>query len=171
MIFNHIRKEYSDGEITNLLNDDPSDIDVSLANIFKLYGIDSVNLITQHKRAKQYLQFMKDNGYPSDFTTYINNTLPEINEYIFIQSYIEIERLAKDSEVVFYDTNYESAVCHVRNDWWDHMPEETDREVLDSDYIGEESWLECFVNGESVWNSETVNAGTDNKFNPNTTNC
>ena len=167
MIFNHIRKDYSDGEITNLLNDSPNDIDELLTNIFKLYGIDTPNLVTKHKSAKQYLQFMKDNGYPSDFTTYINNTLPSINEYSFVQSHILVERVVNDSEVVFYDTNYESAMCHAKQEWWDHDPQDIDSQVVDSDYIGEEEWVECFINGESVWDAHTGNTGTNNKFNPN----
>ena len=139
-----------------------------IGDTLKLYG---KNNQIYNNRAKQLIQFIIDNGIPTDFKQYIGEELPKINSYTFTKSYEEKETLIKSGLVVVEDTNFESAICDARNNWWDYDPDDEVIDVRDSEFMdGSVIWEEVRKNNFTIWSTHNVNS-YNKKYDPNEYDC
>ena len=63
---------------------------------------------------------MVDKGCKEDYTSFIGESLPPINEYDIGQTYIEWDKMEKDVSIIIQDTNFESAMCEAKERFWDY---------------------------------------------------
>jgi len=165
-IMNHIIKDYSKGEIEEMVNTSAYDLD--LRNVLKLYGQNDLS----EMKPKQFIQFIYDNNYNVTENN-VGDPLPPLNLYRVVQNSVVVERIAKDYEVEGKDTNFNAFMCGLKEDFWEYDPEIISQEVLDSDYLGDEEWTSVSVNGNRVWDNRETSASKDkqNKFSPYNTEC
>jgi len=165
---NYIFKDLGCEEIKELANRAPYNSIESIQPITKLYGIDLG--VDGDLYAKQLIQFMVDKGCKEDYTSFIGESLPSINEYDIGQTYIEWDKLEKDVSIIIQDTNFKSAMCEAKEHFWDYEYDIRDSEIMDSDYVGDEEWSYVGINGKEKWSSYGVGSGYSN-FDPEAPEC
>ena len=85
-------------------------------------------------------------------------------------TYTETDVVAKTAEVILHDTNFQSAMCTARDDFWEYEPDVYDTDIIDSDYQGNEEWTSVTVNGTTKWNIHGGSKNDDN-YNPTEVDC
>ena len=167
-IVQNLLKQYTCGEIDQMNRYSEEYVHGQLSDTLKLYGR---HLSPAYEfYPKQLVQFIVDKGCPDDYTQFMGERLPDINQYAIDMTYTETDVVAKTAEVIINDTNFQSAMCAARENFWDYEPDTYDTEVIDSDYGGEEEWTSVTVNGTTKWR---INGGSknDDNYNPTGVDC
>ena len=140
-------KIYDEWNIDELINLNPDVLKSKLYPLLKLFGVEKGGQFV-----KRLVQFMVDN--PNDYTeeSSIGKPLPPVIRFAFSKTWIEEERVSKEGDIEIWDTNYQSAVCEAKNNFWDYDIDTYDSDILDTDFIGEDEWASVQVNGKEVWN-------------------
>ena len=160
-LMNYIVKEYSVKEIEEMVFSTPQKVNRKLYQTFKLYGVPYNDFYLP----KQLIQFMWDKNLPSDdYSQFIGEDLPLVNQYQITQAYLEWDKTSKDATITLEDTNFESVRCEVQNNFWDYEADTESVEIMDSDYIGQEEFVRVMVNGNIEWTPEQSNPNS--KYDP-----
>ena len=167
-IVQNLLKQYSCGEIADMNEDGEEYVHGKLSDMLKLYGRHLTPAYEYYP--KQLVQFIVDKGCPDDYTQFIGERLPDINQYAIDMTYTETDVVAKTAEVIIHDTNFQSAMCAARDNFWDYEPDTYDSDVIDSDYQGNEEWTSVTVNGTTKWNIHGGSKNDDN-YNPTEVDC
>lgn len=167
-IVQNLLKQYTCGEIDQMNRYSEEYVHGELSDMLKLYGR---HLSPSYEYyPKQLVQFIVDKGCPDDYTQFMGERLPDINQYAIDMTYTETDVVAKTAEVVINDTNFQSAMCAARENFWDYEPDTYDTEIIDSDYQGNEEWTNVTVNGTTKWNIHGGSKNDDN-YNPTEVDC
>ena len=171
-IVQNLLKQYSCGEIANMNEDGEEYVHSKLSDTLKLYGRHLTPSYEYYP--KQLVQFIVDKGCPDDYTQFMGERLPDINQYAIDMTYTETDVVTKTAEVIIHDTNFQSAMCAAKDDFWDYEPDVYDTDIIDSDYQGNEEWTRVTVNGTTKWASDERNRGgsnNDDNYNPMGVDC
>ena len=124
-------------------------------------------------KIKQIIQFMVDKGLPEKYKEFVGENLPSIHIYNFTRTYEQTATIIYDSTVSLEDTNYTSALCAAKENWWEYDPEDEELETLDTDYVGNEEWERVEKDGKQVWHARgnTNDDNNDDNYDPNNTAC
>ena len=166
-IVKHIIKKFGCGEIDQMNRQGEAYVYNKLSETLKLYG--RYESIEYEYYPKQLVQFIVDKGCPDEYTQFIGEELARINEYTVGMSYTETDTTRKTADAVIYDTNFQSAMCSAKEDFWQYEPDIYDSEVIDTDYYGDEEWDAITVNGTQKW----IARGSDNddNYDPTEVDC
>lgn len=167
-IVQNLLKQYTCGEIDQMNRQGEYHVHSELTDMLKLYGRHLSP--TYEYYPKQLVQFIVDKGCPDDYTQFIGEELAPINKYTIGQSYTETDTVRKTAEIVIYDTNFQSAMCTAKDDFWDYEPDVYDTEIIDSDYYGDEEWDSVDENGTNKW-SRYHTKGNDDNYDPMEVDC
>jgi len=167
-IVQNLLKQYTCGEIDQMNRYGEEYVHGELSDMLKLYGRHLTPAYEYYP--KQLVQFIVDKGCPDDYTQFMGERLPDINEYAIDMTYTETDVVAKTAEVIIHDTNFQSAMCAARDNFWDYEPDTYDTEIIDSDYQGNEEWTSVTVNGTTKWNIHGGSKNDDN-YNPTEVDC
>lgn len=167
-IVQNLLKQYSCGDIASMNEEGEEYVHRKLSDTLKLYGRHLTPAYEYYP--KQLIQFIVDKGCPSDYTQFMGERLPDINQYAIDMTYTETDVVTKTAEVIIHDTNFESAMCTARDDFWEYEPDVYDTEIIDSDYQGNEEWTRVTVNGTTKWNIQGGSNNDDN-YNPMGVDC
>ena len=129
--------------------------------------------INDGTKIKQIIQFMVDKGLPQKYKEFVGENLPSIHIYNFTRTYEQTATIIYDSTVSLEDTNYTSALCAAKENWWEYDPEDEELETLDTDYVGNEEWERVEKDGKQVWHARgnTNDDNNDDNYDPNNTAC
>lgn len=167
-IVQNLLKQYTCGEIDQMNRYSEEYVHGQLSDMLKLYGR---HLSPAYEfYPKQLVQFIVDKGCPDDYTQFMGERLPDINQYAIDMTYTETDVVAKTAEVIIHDTNFQSAMCAARDNFWEYEPDTYDTEIIDSDYQGNEEWTSVTVNGTTKWNIHGGSKNDDN-YNPTEVDC
>ena len=167
-IVQNLLKQYTCGEIDQMNRYSEEYVHDELSDMLKLYGRHLSPAYEYYP--KQLVQFIVDKGCPDDYTQFMGERLPDINQYAIDMTYTETDVVAKTAEVIINDTNFQSAMCAARDNFWDYEPDTYDTEIIDSDYGGNEEWTSVTVNGTTKWNIHGGSKNDDN-YNPTEVDC
>ena len=167
-IVQNLLKQYTCGEIDQMNRYSEEYVSDALRDMLKLYGRHLSPAYEYYP--KQLVQFIVDKGCPDDYTQFMGERLPDINQYAIDMTYTETDVVAKTAEVIIHDTNFQSAMCAARDNFWDYEPDTYDTEIIDSDYQGNEEWTSVTVNGTTKWNIHGGSKNDDN-YNPTEVDC
>jgi len=167
-IMSHIVRDNSIAELKELVNTDPYSPSDNIIGIVKLYGLPP-NSNRTHIRTKKLIQFIWDNP-GIDYKQTIGVELPPMINYSFTKAFEEREYASKEATVDIADTNFTSALCTAKEDFWDYGPETEHIEYIDSEMEGDEHWATIMSDGVLVWNDNDYaggnSVGMDTQYNP-----
>ena len=167
-IVQNLLKQYTCGEIDQMNRYSEEYVSGELSDMLKLYGRHLSPAYEYYP--KQLVQFIVDKGCPDDYTQFMGERLPDINQYAIDMTYTETDVVAKTAEVIIHDTNFQSAMCAARENFWEYEPDTYDSDVIDSDYQGNEEWTSVTVNGTTKWRIHGGSKNDDN-YNPTEVDC
>jgi hypothetical protein len=162
-VMNHLRRDYSNEELEELLNTSPYNFPKNINNMMKLYGIDK-NFIL-----KMIIQFMANNNFEKvDYKKFKGEKLAPLKSYTFIKTFEESELNIKSATIEVQDTNWESALCDATENFWDWEPDMDYLETADQEYVGNEEWEAVQIDGKEVWRAGmNFQTPTTSPYNPN----
>ena len=167
-IVQNLLKQYTCGEIDQMNRYSEEYVSGELSDMLKLYGRHLSPAYEYYP--KQLVQFIVDKGCPDDYTQFMGERLPDINQYAIDMTFTETDTVAKTAEVIINDTNFQSAMCAARENFWEYEPDTYDHDVIDSDYGGNEEWTSVTVNGTTKWRIQGGSQNDDN-YNPTEVDC
>lgn len=167
-IMKTLRSMLTTNDISKLITLTPIELSVNeeLKNILKLYGYSDDN---RGYRVKQLLEAVWSNMDLEDYSELEGTKPKELKVFRFARGENEKQLVYKVGTIEVVDTEFESAMCDARENWYEYDPDMDTVDIMDYSYAGGEEWESVESDGKLVWGNSGIGKGGE--YDPYESTC